>query len=145
MWAALGLGTGAAGTGRHDYSLWIDGLDVISLVQGESVAVTEAGAGAVSSLRFQIWDQTASVDIDDGAEIIFWDHVRDVPMFGGFLESQSVSPAFGGSGRLIDVGAYGYEALLDTVIVTGISQLGMTNDQGTLSGDSDFLRCSVTR
>lgn len=111
------------------YGLFVDGLDVLKepvtparyAVSIDSIEVTEAGSGGVSSMRFTIEDYSLVVTIADGAVIQFWDLTNNWPIFVGFLESITIRPDFGEQGRAIDVGAYGIEALLDTVIVPSLT------------------------
>jgi hypothetical protein len=107
---------GLVSSDAHPYSLTIDGQDVIDKVPLESITITEAGPGAVSSMHFTTWDTDASVEIGNGAEIIFHDNDHNLRPFGGFLEAPDHRPAFGGSGRIGDIGAFGYESYLDTII-----------------------------
>lgn len=99
------------------YSILIDGLDVAGQVPYDTIRVTEAGPGAVSSMSFTIKDPTKRVTIQDSAYVQSWDYTRDLPVFAGFVQTQEPIPGYGGSGRDIDVTCYGIESLLDQIIV----------------------------
>lgn len=102
---------------QYPYALTIGTTgDVIGKVPAESIRITEAGPGAISTLSFTIIDVNSTVVIADNADVRMHDVVRDLPMFLGFIENTSVSP-WAAQGRSIDVSCYGIEALLDTVIV----------------------------
>lgn len=126
----------------HLYSLTIDGLDVIGQVDPESIRATEAGPGAVSSMGFTILDPSKLVTIADNARIVMWDHTRDLPVFAGFVESQSPIPGYGGQGRDIEVTAYGIAALLDQIIVPSLtlSTATVADDLGTEFSDTSALQ-----
>lgn len=115
------------------YSLTIDGLDVAGQVPYDSIRVTEAGPGAVSSMAFTILDPGKLVTIADYAMVRMWDYTRDLPVFAGWVESQTPRPGYGGGGRDIDVTCYGVEALLDQIIVPAFTaRTTDTDDAGSL-------------
>src|SRR5258706_299210 len=82
-------------------SLWIDGLDVLlepgqtGMPYGcpiETIEVTEAGPGGVSSLNFDIIDLASEVVMAEGQLVRFWDHTLDAPLFLGFIQSWAYQP-----------------------------------------------------
>lgn len=107
----------------HPYSLWVDGLDVIGLPAGtigtarETIRLTEAGPGGVSSIEFTFRDDSGSVTIANGASILFWWNTPDVPLFRGWVDTYSVMPDSGGQARWITIQGIGIEALLDWLII----------------------------
>lgn len=98
-------------------TLTVGGYNVMSMVDIDSVRIDEQGPGGVSSMSFDIWDQTGAVSIQDGQQVEFWDVVRAAALFAGFVQSWSQSPAFGGQGRIIRVVCVGAEAILDWTLM----------------------------
>lgn len=119
--AVLGaaLNSGAA----HPYGLFMNGLDVIKEpvasprygVPTDSIEVVEAGSGAVSSLRFTIDDPSLLITIFGDEQVVLWDFTRDAPMFGGYVDTFTITVDFGQQGRSYEIECSGYETLLDTV------------------------------
>jgi hypothetical protein len=110
--------------GAHPFSLFVDSLDVIkdAGINGigtpiESIEVTEAGPGGVSSMTFTIEDPIKGVSIADGATVVLQNNTADACLFRGFVESWESAPDFGGQGRSLSVTAVGIETLLDWLIV----------------------------
>lgn len=104
----------------HPFSLWVGGVDIISRVDVTSIAITEAGAGGVSTLSFSLDDPTSTFSIDDGSTVRMHDTARDLPMFLGFLESVTYE-LWAAVGRTITLTAYGVEALLDSTVVPSLT------------------------
>lgn len=126
---ALGavLATALTDRARRSKGLYLGGVDVASErgavgnrvgVPIESVSVTEAGPGGVSSMTFSVDDPGLGVGIARGMDVRFHDHVTDAPDFLGFVQGYTVAPAFGDQGRHIDVQAIGIEAVLDWAMTT---------------------------
>jgi hypothetical protein len=111
----------------HPWSLQLAGLDVLKEPGGaggfgvpvESVSITEAGPGGVSSIEFTIDDPAREVSIPDGAEIQYWNLTAGVPVFRGFVDSHTATPAFGDQGRRYAVQGVGVEIWLDWLINPG--------------------------
>lgn len=118
----------AVGLPTRTRSLWIDSVDVV-LQPGqsgnafgaliESVALTHAGPGAVSALTFTIEDPQIAMAIAEGAIVRLHNHARDWTEFLGFVQSWRYRPL--ATGRLIDVVCQGVEAILDWLIVGGLT------------------------
>lgn len=120
----------------HPYSLHLEGCDIIGQVPIESIAITEAGPGGVSSMSFSVDDSTSVLTISDGAEVRMWDYTRDLPMFFGWVESVSVT-AWAAVGRTYQISAYGIESLLDTVIIPSMTRTSSDEDDQTNALASD--------
>src|SRR4051812_18177138 len=84
----------------------------------ESVEVTEAGAGGVSSMTFRIDDPNIAIVVNDGDEVRFYDQTNGVPIFTGWVQHWSYDPDFGNQGRTIAVQCIGVDALLDWAVTT---------------------------
>lgn len=118
------LATALKGIGTPPKGLYLDGLDVVKRPGGsgmgtpiDTVRVTEAGPGGVSSMEFVIDDPALAVAVTDGMEVRFQDHTLDYPIFLGWVQSYSVRPAFGDTGRQIAVTAVGAEAVIDWAVL----------------------------
>lgn len=123
------------------YSILLDGVDVATKVGYDTIHVSEAGPGGVSSMSFVIVDPTSTVVIEDNAFVQSWDYARDLPLFTGYLETQSSEPLYGGAGRDITVTAVGIESVLDQVIVPALTSTPAdTTDAGDLASDADILQ-----
>jgi hypothetical protein len=72
-------------------------------------------------MEFMIDDPAKLITIAAYARVLFWDFVRDLPIFRGFVESATLRTAFGQQGREIEVNCYGIEALLDQYIIPALS------------------------
>lgn len=103
-------------------SLWIGGLDVLKRpgmngndygVAVESIDLTEAGPGSVSSLSFTLDDPQLELAFDEDAEVILFNHLIDKHDFRGFLQVIEPAPAFGDQGRSWQITAQGIESVLD--------------------------------
>ncbi|HEV8698949.1 MAG TPA: hypothetical protein VGQ89_14730, partial [Candidatus Limnocylindrales bacterium] len=92
------------------------------------------------SMSFTIWDPTKLVTIPDTAKIRSWDYTRDLPVFTGFVQTQSPVPGYGGAGRDIDVTCYGVESLLDQIIIPRISTVAGDDFDGTNIHEFQFLQ-----
>lgn len=122
---ALGAVLGAAlnSGAAHPYGLFMNGLDVIKEpatpsrygVPTDSIEVVEAGGGGVSTLRYTIDDPSKVLNFYGDEEVVLWDFTRDVPMFGGYIDSITQDVDFGQIGRTWTVQCSGYETLLDTI------------------------------
>lgn len=138
--AVLGaaLNSGAA----HPYGLFMNGFDVIKEpvasprygVPTDSIEVVEAGSGGVSSLRFTIDDPSLVITVLGNEEVVLWDFTRDAPMFGGYVDSFTVTVDFGQQGRSYEVLCSGYETLLDTCAVGGLVINFATANRDGVSG-----------
>lgn len=114
---------GLTGLGAHPYVLLLNGLDVIKQAGGsgfgvavESIHVTEAGPGAISSMTFTIDDPAGAVAMTDGIAVEYRaSGTSDPPIFRGEVEGYAPTPAFG-TGRSIDVRCVGIEAWLDRIM-----------------------------
>lgn len=109
----------------HPYSLIVAGNDVLKQpgapgasfgVPIESIEITEAGFGSVSSITFSIDDPAKAITINDGDEILMIDNEATVDLDKTIMRARvdrsSERPAFG-TGRTIDVSGTGPEAWLD--------------------------------
>lgn len=109
----------------HPRSLTIEGLDVIRQpgggygVPSESIELVERGRNGVSELRFTIEDPANVIALAGGDQVVYWDHVGDVPIFRGFVARWAVRPALGQRGREIEVTCDGIEILLDWITLGG--------------------------
>lgn len=115
------VGTALTDQSAHPFSLLVGGVDVIKEPGGsgfgvpvESVRVSEAGPGGVSSIEFQIDDPFKEVTIPDGSEVVFWK--GDSCLFRGWVDQMNAQPDFGGIGRTWSVQGIGIEAILDWTI-----------------------------
>lgn len=119
-----------AGLPARSKALWIDGLDVLKNsatsygVPIESISLTEAAPGQVSSLSFTIEDPTGAIKVTDAAFVRFYDITRDLPLFTGFVAS--TTPVALGIGRAIEVECVGIEIVLDWWYSPATSLTGMT-------------------
>jgi hypothetical protein len=110
--------------------LTVGGVDVINdpahrfAVPLDSISVEEAAPGSVSSIRFHIEDYALRVQINPGDEVRFFNVTTGRPIFLGYVQAYTVSPAFGEQGRLFDVGGTGIEAVLDWAILPGTLTFG---------------------
>lgn len=109
----------AVSTASVPFTLFVGGDDVGvgTLVDRDSIEVTEAGPGAVSSMVFTVFDPAFAVVIDEGMDVRFWDRAHDTPVFVGWVQSWSYRSTVIG-GRYIDVTCIGPEALLDWCVTT---------------------------
>lgn len=98
------------------YGLWIDNLNVRPFVPIDSVTITEAGPGGVSSMSFVIEDPTGVIPIPTaGAVIRLQEFTFDTPAFLGYVSDYNVQVM--GIGRTITVEAVGVEIVLDWTAV----------------------------
>ncbi|MEI8084390.1 MAG: hypothetical protein WCI74_21325, partial [Actinomycetes bacterium] len=97
----------------------------------------EAAPGAVSSLRFIVDDPAKSLTINAGDVVRFWDHIRDVPIFGGFVDTVTCAPAFS-TGRTISVSCVGFDILLDWLVIPSF-----TIPAPYILSEGDVLQCLV--
>lgn len=115
--------------GARARRLNIGGLDVLKPygstwttqyhVPIESIALTEEGAGAVSSLTFDIEDPRIELPLAEGSDVEFWDITNDRPLFAGFL--QAFTPRPDGVNRTIGIRSVGIEVLLDWMLVPALT------------------------
>lgn len=130
--------------GPHPFSLFVGPRDVMFLpdvygVPVESIVVDEQGPGGVSWMEFDVLDYLGNTPMPDGAPILFQWNTPDVPLFRGFLDAWSATPAFGGQGRIISVKAIGIEALLDWRIIYGDVFTGVLVEEiQNLAGRADI-------
>lgn len=118
----------------HPYSLEVGSLDVLKEpnapgwgVSVDTIEVTEAGPGAVSSMTFVIDDPEQSITISGPLGVLFKANDGASPetiYFRGWVDGVDVVPAFGGQGRLITVRCSGIEQLLDWFIVPTSFSMG---------------------
>jgi len=92
--------------------LTVAGLDV-TLFTPTPWTVEEAAPGYVSAMSFTIEDTTGTIGVNIGDVVVCWDVVRDAPRFTGYAMTPSFRPWPSGTGRWIDVRAFGVEAILD--------------------------------
>lgn len=128
------LGGSAAGPPK---SLFLSGLDVLKQpgtgtnrfgVPLETCDLTEEGPGGVSELTFTLEDPgLAAPTLAQGQDVRFHDHLRDKPIFLGFVQSWSIRVL--GIGRAFDVTCVGIENVLDWMLVPSL----------TLANGSDFV------
>lgn len=127
MPGAAVIGAALNTAASRGYGLWIDGLDVSKEpatpsrygVLADSIELTLAGPGGVSSLTFTIDDPQRLITISDGQNVRFERIGTQVmPVFQGFVQSWSVVPDFGQQGRSITVTCIGVETLLDWCITS---------------------------
>jgi hypothetical protein len=143
------LATQLTNHGPHAFGLYLDGLDVIKepaspsrfAVPIDSITITEAAPGGVSSMDFEIDDPGLVVPIYQGATVLYMDLVNNWPLFLGFIQNYAFVPDFGGQGRHIEVTCYGIEALLDSIIIPSLVVRDTdVRADGTAIRDSDFLQ-----
>ena len=77
----------------HSYSLWVDGLDMLyqpGQVKGsaygaeiDSIQLSQGGPSANGTMSFILRDPSGNLQLQGAESVLFWDHVRDVPMFAG--------------------------------------------------------------
>lgn len=97
----------------------------------DSIELTEAGPGGISSLRFTIEDPgTTSPLPHNGSRVLFWDRTNDFPLFRGTVNSWHAIPL--GVGRRIVVECDGLEKELDS-IVTGYTTISLANVQNSVN------------
>lgn len=78
----------------------------------DSIRLSQAGPGGVSTLDCVYEDPLATGVIpNDGDEVVFWDYVNDVPLFGGWVAAWPITPD--GIGRSTALHCVGYESILD--------------------------------
>jgi hypothetical protein len=119
------LATQVTDGSAHPLSLTVNGFDVIPptgtdpgfAALGDSIEVTEAGPGGVSSMRFTVIDMGKDVGIAERAAVDYWDNELDAPLFAGLVDTVTYIPLSGGVGRAIDVTCVGPEAWLDWIII----------------------------
>jgi hypothetical protein len=129
------------------FALWVGGNDWLKQpgVSGnrygvpiDTIEVTEAGPGGVSSMRFSVEDPLNVLTLpSSGSEVLFMDIADNHPEFLGFVQSIKPRPHAGQAGRWIDVEAIGIECLLDWIVVPGL-----TLEASTLMGDN-FQRAAA--
>lgn len=115
-----------AGLPARTKGLYLGGTDVL-LVPGtsgnrtgvpiESVSITEQGPGGVSSMSFTIEDPTSIATVAEGMDVRFTDITNDEVDFLGWVQSFTLRPDFGNTGRSIDIVAMGVEAVLDWAVL----------------------------
>lgn len=116
---------GGVATGvQPPYGLFVGGTDVLKDYTGaaygvplESIEVTEAGPGSVSSMTFRIDDPSKLMALAEGQEARFYDFTNSVTEFLGYVDHWSSTPDFGGQGRTYEVTCTGIEAWLDWAIL----------------------------
>lgn len=126
-------------------SLTVGGLEMLNPVGTlglrtgtllDSVKVTEAMHGRVSSMSFTVDDPLVAITISEGMEVRFRDITNDVPIFLGFVETISSDTL--GLGRTLTVTAIGVEALLDWLVIPTLTiltgtDIGMAAQQAATS------------
>lgn len=85
----------------------------------ETIRLTEAEPGGVSSLTFSIWDPNVEVILAENDWIEFVDITNSRPRFLGFLASFGVRPE--GPHRWVDIECVGIEVLLDWMVVPSLT------------------------
>jgi hypothetical protein len=85
----------------------------------ESVQLTEAGPGQVSTLAFVIEDPDLQISVLPGSYVRFMDIARDVPIFAGYVDT--VRYGMMGLGQTLAVMAVGVEILLDWAYTPGLT------------------------
>lgn len=107
--------------------LWVGGVDVSKEpgggepgygVEEHTIEVSEVGPGGVSSMTFTIDDPNSQIEVLAGMDVryeIFGNAFfsRFGPVFRGWVDSFTYTPAFGDQGRTIEVQCIGPEAFLD--------------------------------
>jgi hypothetical protein len=129
--------TTSAGLAPRTKMLTVAGVDVGSAIGGnsygvdpESITVTEAAAGSVSSMSFTITDPAGAIAVNKMDPVVFWDITRDMPIFRGWV--QDAPAARLGIGRTISVTAIGVEAVLDWAYVPTFTIPSATDNVGAL-------------
>lgn len=109
-------------------SLWIGGLDVVLKpgtpgnkygVPIETVDITEAGPGGVSSMTFTIDDPLLEVTLAEGQFVRLFNHLRGLPEFAGLIQGWTIRPVT--TGRQIDVVCQGLEVALDWLMIPSLT------------------------
>lgn len=121
------------------FGLFMDGLDLVRQpgatqpygVSIDSVRVTEAGPGRVSSMSFTVDDPLSLLSFYRGSYIRFADLTNDVPLFAGFLGTWSPRP-YEPTGRYVDVTCVGIEIILDWAKMAPITIPAGTNGLDTV-------------
>lgn len=108
------------------WSIFIDGND-LAFAPGtaghrvgipiDSVELDLEGGGGVSSASFDVTDPDRAVTVSEGSRVVFYDHVRGVPRFAGWVQSWANTPL--GISRRIHLEAQGFEAILDWAFIPG--------------------------
>jgi hypothetical protein len=119
------LGTALTTHAARTVGLFVGGLDVskdpVSGRYGvayDTMTVQEQGPGGVSSMSFTIDDPNRLVTVAEGMEVrLQIPPDSGFPVFLGYVQAFSVSPAFGDLGRSIAVEAVGIEAVLDWALL----------------------------
>ena len=121
------LGAVCLANGTRGRTLTINGLEVLKKPGGsghgvsfDSIRVDEAAPGSVSSMQFVVDDPLKAVTVTVGEMVRFWDHIRNVPIFTGFVDAVTLAPAFG-TGRTITVSCVGLDAVLDWLRVPALT------------------------
>lgn len=154
--------------GPHSYSLWVAGLDVTkqpgatagsqfgTLV--DTVTVTPGGPSGNGSMEFLLDDPTntgsiPTLQLQGDESVLFWDHIRDVPLFKGTVDSVTESMPEGVNHRY-HVRCTDLNAVLDRTLIPAYT-LGAGSAQqqilsimqyvplrafGSLSGDAAAVR-----
>ena len=119
------LGASLTDHSVRTYSLTQGGLDVLKQPGGlagvpiETISVTEAGPGGVSTMAYTVEDPLGVIPLPlDGSEVLFYDIASDHPEFRGFIQGVSIEPRPPG-GRYIRVECQGVEAILDWKLASG--------------------------
>ena len=104
------------------FGLFVGGVNVLSGSTGfgallDSIELTEAGPGDVSSLRFTLQDPAKAFSVPGPTDVIFLNTTTGNIYFRGFTDRASPSPDFGGQGRTWSVECSGLEILLDWLTV----------------------------
>lgn len=151
------LATALTTHAAHGFSLFVAGEDVIAPVGSankgvplDSIRITEGGDNSAGSLSFLFEDPAKAYSLPASAEVVLWDAAQNIPLFGGFIVSRSLVPAFGQQGRSVQVTCTDYSPLLDKTLVpvfavpAGLSdqailQSLISNFGGRLSGLSDTI------
>lgn len=122
------------------FSLYVNSEDVIapigSLNRGvplDSISITEAGANSPGSMTFRIDDPVKGFSLAPAADVVLWDRVQNVPLFGGYLLTRSLQPDFGQQGRSMDCVCTDYSPLLDLRLVPSFATPAGISDQAAIA------------
>lgn len=118
------------GTVTPTKALWVGGLSLLKKagatspaygVPLESIEVIEARWDAVSSMRFLVDDPAKELTFTEGAEVLFQDLTRDVPIFRGFIDTIEADMSEAGIWPQWEITAVGVEILLDWMKVPSLT------------------------
>lgn len=122
------IGAALQGTNVYAYGLYVGGNNVLLEpgiggnrfgVPQDTITVTEAGFGGVSSMTFTLEDPTIENTISIGDDVLYLKHSETLPEFRGWVQRWTVKPW--GIGRMIEIECIGVEALLDWMIIPSLT------------------------